>query len=177
MQVSDLQHLHAEVVAIQSSYFILKIEDKIIRFDFVKKQNSQLNVGDIGFLEHIAAHSYLSWCNEPLCEVYIAQKTNDADAICSKIKITIDALTQQQVDWQDYIIEKSPTLLANNLNKGMGLLVRAPLSIAEKIVDLCNENNIKTSFLTNSITKHQYKMLKIGNSFVVAADFKIQIKR
>lgn len=172
----NIKNFHNQIVEIkefQTSYVILKIENKLLRFDFKKKKEAYLKQKEIGILGFYENHPLLINYNESFHEVFINSKLEDPEMFIEDIKNIINEMTEGWKDWKDYIEFNTginyQTFL-QNIYKGSGKLLNAPFSMVAKIETICEKHNVKVSYFGEKrIYKNQ--LVLINNQFIIAEEF------
>ena len=176
MTIQDLVNKIVEVESFQTTYVIFKVEGVVMRINFHDKKEFRLNKGTTGRLQYFEKHPLLANYNERFATTYINSKPKDFKKLSENIQSAINELTLGWRSWTDYVTDKAINFtldtFENNLKNGNGKLIEAPLSITEKIVAICEQQKVLTKTFEIDLEAKSYKLITIGNDFVIAKEFK-----
>lgn len=175
IKIKNFNNKIVEIEAFQSTFIILKIENKLHRFDFKNKKEAFLKQKEIGLLTIHEYHPFLINHNESNLEVFINSKPENIELFVEEIKNSIDEITKGWRNWKDYIeinIGITYDIFLQNIQKGSGIILKAPFSIVENMERICEKHNVKISYFgIKKITPHQ--LIIINNQFVIAEEFNL----
>nr|WP_314495004.1 hypothetical protein [uncultured Chryseobacterium sp.] len=175
--LKDFQNQIATIENFQSTFIVLKIKNKLLHFDFRNKKEAFLNqkkTGKLNFYEH---HPLLTNYNESNHEVFINSKPENHEMFIEDLKKAINEVTQGFRNWKDYIESDTGTnyqIFLKNIQKGSGLLLKAPFSIIEKIETVCRDHKVKISYF-GEIKFTENQLLMINDQFVIAEQFRYKL--
>ncbi|KPH12593.1 endonuclease/exonuclease/phosphatase family protein [Chryseobacterium sp. ERMR1:04] len=175
IKIENFNKKKVEIEAFQSTFIILKIENKLFRFDFKNKKEAFLKQKDTGVLAFHEHHPLLVNHSENNLEVFISSKPENIEMFIEDIKNSIDEITKGWRNWKDYFeinIGITYDIFLQNIRQGSGIILKAPFSIVESIERICEKHNVKiTYFGEKKTTPHQ--LIMINNQFVIAEEFNI----
>lgn len=172
IKIENFNNKTVEIEAFQSTFIILKIENKLYRFDFKNKKEAFLKQKEIGKLTFHKNHPLLINHHESNLEVFINSKPENVEIFVEDIKNSIDEITKGWKNWKDYIEANTYEIFFQNIQKGSGIMLKAPFSIVESIEKICEKHNVKISYFgEKKIIPHE--LIMINNQFVIAEEFKI----
>jgi len=176
VNIFDLQNEPVLIENYQSTFLILKHEHKIYRFDLIDKKEFSLKKGTSGQLSYFHEHPLLIDHNENVIMTYINSKPIFLESFVEDIKSAIDKICHGWRDWTNYVTDKrinfSYETFIENVNSGSGRLLEAPYSITQDVIDVCKKHNVATKTFNNELQKYDYKLVTIGNNFVIAKEFR-----
>ena len=172
MKIENFNNKTVEIEVFQSTFIILKIENKLFRFDFKNKKEAFLKQKETGLLAFHEHHPLLINHNESNLEVFINSKPKNVELFVEDIKNSIDTITKGWRNWKDYIETNTYEIFFQNIQKGSGIILKAPFSIIESIEKICKKHNVKMSYFgKKKIIFHQ--LIMINNQFVIAEEFNL----
>lgn len=175
MKIENFNNRIVETEAFQSTFIILKIDSKLFRFDFKNKKEAFLKQKEIGQLTFHENHPLLVNHNESNLEVFINSKPENIELFVEDIQKSINEITKGWRNWKDYFeinIGITYDIFLQNIQKGSGIILKAPFSIVESIERICEKHNVKMSYFgEKKITPHQ--LIMINNQFVIAEEFNL----
>lgn len=176
MTIQDLVSKIVEVESFQTTFVTFKVERVTIRVNFYDKKEFRLNKGTTGRLQYFEKHPLLTNYNERFATTYINSKPKDFKKLSNNIQSAINELTLGWRSWTEYVTVKAINFtidtFENNLKNGTGKLIEAPLSITEKVIALCDQQNVLTKTFEINLEPKPCKLIMIGNDFVIAKEFK-----
>lgn len=179
MEIEILNNQIVKIENYQATFIILNVDGEIIRFDFIKKVEFRLNKGTTGKLKYFENHPLLIDYNENFVETYINSKPENSEKFIEEIKVTIDKKTLGWRNWKDYFVDGDFFTYENfvkNINDGSGRFLKAPFLINQDVIKVCEKYNVKTKSFENELKTENYKLIIIENDFVIAKEFKLNIK-
>ena len=179
-KIDNLINEEVKIISLQTTFLNIEFKNEFYRIDFDEKVEFHLKNGKSGILKIEEEHPLLIDYQENFVTTYINSPYKDIESFFNKLEKIIDIETRGMRDWKSYFEDKGINLtidiIKRNVEKGYGKLCEAPLSITNKIVDFCNELNINTkTFYNQNLQTEQYKILWIGDYFVIAKGFKINL--
>ncbi len=178
MLVEQLNGLIAVVLNYQSTYLLLEVGTESIRVDFLRKKEFSLHKGANGTITLSSSHPILFDYNEGWASTYINSKAALPDQLEFQIKSAIDNITESCRSWLNYVPKRYliPTeILRRNLREGNGLLLNAPISVAQEVTRICNEHEVQTKTFAMEASVTPHKVLCLETSYVIAEDFKLKL--
>ncbi len=177
MNITDIQNKTAVIHEYQSTFIVLKIEDQLLHFDFIDKQEFKLKKGSSGTFQYLDQHPLLLNYNEGSMQTFINSKPDSIDLFLEEFKITIEQILGGWMTWTNYITDNHINFTVdnfiNNVKNGTGQLSRAPNSINEKIIAVCKKHNVDTISFGDELKRYSYNLITIGdNNFVIAKEFR-----
>jgi hypothetical protein len=177
VQIQDIQNRTVQVDTSQATFLKLKIEEQIVKFDFIDKREFYLKNGTTGLLQYFEEHPLLFDYNEIIVTTYLNSKLDDFDSFVADIKVAIDEKTLGWRNWKNYVEDKCINLTVekfyDNLRSGSGKLLEAPLTITENVIKVCDRHKILTKSFRSEPKKTNYKLITIDNNYVIAKEFKV----
>jgi len=174
-KIKEFSNKTVEIEAFQATFIILKIENKLYRFNFKNKREAFLKQKEIGLLTIREDHPLLINYNESNLEVFISSKPADIELFVKDIENSINEVTKGWRNWKDYIEINtgiSYKTFLQNIQKGTGKLMKGPFSIIENVERMCEKHNVKISYFgSKKVTSHQ--LIMINNQFVIAEEFNL----
>lgn len=179
MNIRDLQNKIAVIQKYQSTFMVLNVEDKLLRFDCIQKQEFKITTGDGGTLLFLDQHPLLLDYNEGFKKTYINSRPDSIDLFLEEFKIAIEELLDGWRNWTRYVTNSSIRFsvdnFVNNVKNGTGQLSYAPCSINERILAVCRKYNVDTVSFGEDLKKEKYNLLTIGdNNYVIAKEFRFR---
>ncbi|SHL91444.1 hypothetical protein [Chryseobacterium polytrichastri] len=175
IKIENFNNKTVEIEAFQSTFIILKIENKLFRFNFKNKKEAFLKQKETGVLAFHEYHPLLVNHNESNLEVFINSKPENIEMFIEDFQKSIDEITKGWKNWKDYFeinIGITYDIFLQNIRQGSGIILKAPFSIVESIERICEKHNVKMSYFgEKKITPHQ--LIMINNQFVIAEEFNI----
>ena len=176
MKIQDLTDKIIQVENFQATYIVFKVDGITIRFDFVDKKEFRLKKNTIGKMQYFETHPLLTNYNEKYSITYINSKPKDFQRLSDDIQSAINNITLGWRNWTDYVTDKSINFTLDtfkeNLKKGAGILSKAPVSITERVINICDDHNVLTKTFTDNVGVESYKLITIDADFVIAKEFK-----
>ena len=176
MTIQNFVNKIVEIESFQTTYVILKAEGVAVRINFYDKKEFRLNKGTTERLQYFEKHPLLVNYNERFATTYINSKPKDFMKLSENIQSAINELTLGWRSWTDYVTNKAINFtldtFENNLKNGNGKLIEAPLSITKKVVAICEQQKVLTKTFQIDLEAKSYKLITIGNDFVIAKEFK-----
>ena len=175
--IEELSGKFAAIISSQTTYVILKVNGCELRVNFHNKQEFVLKRKEVGNLDYLVDHPLLKDYNEQSVSIYINSKPKDLAKLNIDIQASIDESMQGWRNWKDYVTSKSSRLsietFTNNLLSGSGRIFEGPSSVASKVTEVCEKHNVLTKSFVSIPKQNQFKLLLIGNNYVIAEEFKI----
>ncbi|WP_040998221.1 hypothetical protein [Chryseobacterium oranimense] len=175
IKIENYHNQTVEIEKFQSTYIILKIENKLVRIDFKNKKEAFLKQKETGELVFLEQHPLLINHNENNQEVFINSEPENAEMFVDDFKSSIDEITRGWRQWKNYIeIDTGINyeIFLHNIKKGSGKIMKAPFSIVENIKKVCDKHQVKIKYFgEKTIIPHQ--LLMINNQFIIAEKFKL----
>jgi hypothetical protein len=179
VEIENLANRNVEIENYQSTFIVLNVDNQMLRFDFIKKVEFNLNKGTTGKLKYFENHPLLIDYNENFIETFINSKPENVDLFIDDIKSAIDSKTLGWRNWKDYFLERGFFSFENfvkNIKEGSGKLLKAPFSITQNVIKVCDKHNVKTKSFENVLKKNNYILILIENDYVIAKEFKLNSK-
>ena len=162
----------------QTTFCILEADRRRHRINFFDKKEFKLQKGTVAHLEFFQIHPLLLNFNESINSTYINSPPANVDIFVEDIKNAICEATLGWRHWTNYIEIKSINFkednFLQNVRNGSGILANAPLSISRKIIEVCERHKVSTTTLGEESSTENFKLLIIGNSYVIAREFKLK---
>ncbi|PIF47323.1 hypothetical protein CLU96_4374 [Chryseobacterium sp. 52] len=173
IKIENYDNKIVEIEKIQSTYIILKMDNKLFRFDLKNKKEAFLKQKESGKLTFYEDHPLLINHNESNLEVFINSKPENLEMFINDLKNSIDEITKGWRNWKDYIEINTGIhyqLFLQNVQKGSGKILKAPFSVIENIEKICDQHHVKIKYFGEKVmTPHQ--LIMINNQFVIAEKF------
>jgi hypothetical protein len=177
MVIEELNGLIAILQNYQSTYLLLELGTQLMRVDFFRKKEFSLLKGTNGTIHVSGNHPLLFDYNQTWATTYINSKAALPDLLELQIKKAIDDFTESRRSWLNYLPKGylMPTeILRRNLREGNGLLLDAPISIAQEVTRICDEHEVQTKTFVTEVNPTPHKVFLLGDSYVIAEDFKLK---
>jgi hypothetical protein len=177
MNVEDLDGLYAILIYSQATYLLLETGNGSIRVNFIRKKEFSLKKGAKGTLSISAEHPLLYDYNQIWATTYINSKAALPDLVESEIQDAIANISRNFRSWLHYVPKGflMPTEILNrNLREGYGLLLEAPISITNEVINICDKHAIRTKTFESPGGVTPQKVLLLEDSYVIAEDFKLK---
>lgn len=177
-EINELNNKVVEIADFQTTYIVLKADNKLYHFDFRNKKEFCLKSKETGTLKFYNNHPLLINHNEDLYEIFLSSRPKDENIFIKNIEEIIAESTMGWRTWKDYIeLDTGVTyeIFLGNLKKGSGKLMKFPFSIFEKFKYYCEINDIKISFFEHKAAS-RCSLIFINNQFVIAEQFKLKTK-
>lgn len=175
--IKELSGKFAVVISYQTTFVILKVDGQELRVNFYDKQEFVLKKGAVGELDYLIDHPLLKDFNEQSVSIYINSKPKNLAKLNFDIQASIYESMQGWRNWKDYITSKSSGILietfTNNLLSGSGKIFEGPSSVAAKITEVYEKHDVLTKSFISTAKQNQFKLLLVGNNYVIADEFKI----
>ena len=142
MDITDIQNKTVQVDNYQATFLTLKIDDQLFRFDLIDKKEFNLKKGTEGILNIFETHPLLIDYNENSLTTYINSKPDNFDSYLTEFENSINEITKGWRNWTNYLLDRDVFL--KNVKSGTGKLLEAPVSITQKVIDICNKYNVAT---------------------------------
>ena len=178
-KIEDLVGKTVKIIATQTTFMVVNFQQVDYQINFDKKEEFLLKKGTEGILHIELQHPLLTNYQEDFIETFINSRYSNPEELLKIFEQTINEQTKGYRDWKTYFeipnLNYTIQIVKNNIEKGTGKLCSAPISISNKIVEQCNLLNIKTkTFDEKNFKIKPYKLLTIGNNYVIAMDFKVK---
>jgi hypothetical protein len=178
LNIRDLQNKTVQVENHQTTFLILNVEGQSYRFDFLGKKEFYLKKGTIGLLRFYEKHPLLINHIENSVLTYINSKPDNIEAFLTDFKNAINEITQGWRKWSDYVSQYYKLdIFINNVKNGRGYLLKAPFSITQNVVEMCNKHHVETKTIGNELIKQHHQLIFIADNFVIAREFKLHMKQ
>ncbi|MDQ8143038.1 hypothetical protein [Chryseobacterium sp. CFS15] len=176
-KIINFQDQIVEIQDFQSTYIILRYQERLYRFDFINKKEAFLKQKEIGNFSFYQLHPLLINYNESMYDVFLNSKPECPNKFIEDIKYSINYIIQEWRSWKSYIEFDSGItydVFLQNLHKGSGKLMRVPISIMEKLKELTDQNNIKISYFGEK-NFSQNQLIMINNQYIIAENFRLHL--
>jgi len=181
MSLTELKYIINQKVTIesyQSTFVILNVDNRTVKITLNNKKEFWIKNKGNAPLKYFESHPLLLDYNYSFETVYLNSKVDNIDNFIIDFKKAIDDKTQGWRDWKKYIVQENFftfDTFKKNLLDGSGRLIDAPNIITKNIVEVCEKLGVKVKIsepLSSRIP--EYKLLMIGNNYIIAKEFKIQ---
>lgn len=177
MDITYIQSKTVQVDNYQATFLTLKIDDQLLRFDLIDKKEFNLKKGVHGHFNIYEIHPLLIDYNENILTTYINSKPNHFDNFVADFEKAINEITEGWRNWTNYVQDRNINFGMNtflhNVKNGTGKLLEAPFSITQKAVEVCENYNVATKTFGNELKKDNYKLILIGDNYVIAKEFRL----
>jgi hypothetical protein len=170
VNITDIQNKTVQVENYQATFLTLKIDDQLFRFDLIDKKEFNLKKGTQGHLKIFETHPLLIDYNENSLTTYINSKPDHFDNYLADFENAINEITKGWRNWTNYLLDRD--IFLNNVKSGTGKLLEAPISITQKVVDICNKHNVATKTFGDELKRNNYKLIFIADNYVIAKEFR-----
>ncbi len=170
MNITDIQDKTVQVDNYQATFLTIKIDDQLFRFDLIDKKEFNLKKGTQGQLNIFETHPLLIDYNENSLTTYINSKPDHFDNYLADFENAINDITKGWRNWTNYLLDRD--IFLNNVKSGTGKLLEAPISITQKVVDICNKHNVATKTFGDELKRNNYKLIFIADNYVIAKEFR-----
>lgn len=164
----------------QTTYLILQIENINYKIDFTDKKEFRLRKGDFGKLKYLDKHPLLLDYNEKIADIYINSIADNAEILVNDIKDAIDSITLGWRNWKRYLTNKNSIsqfdVFLKNIKNGNGKLLEVPISIIQRVVEVCNKHNVLTKTFAYELRQYNHKLILINDDYVIAKEFSVDAK-
>ena len=174
MNIEELNGLDVTILNYQTTYVYIQALNKNLRVNFTGKEEFKLAKETSGTSQLSENSPLLLDYNEPWSEIFINSKPLNPEHLMANIKTVIDTKTEGNRNWLSYVTKDCNFSFENfhrNIQEGNGLLMQAPISIANEIELLCNAVGVRTKSFTSRIEIIPKKILTIGANYVIAKEF------
>jgi len=176
--IEELTNKNVRILETQTTFLTLECENNIFRIDFENKTEFYLKKETFGKLKIESENPLLINYQENFVITYINSGYENPTKMLNDLKLIIDEETKNTRNWKSYFENSAINLtlknIENNIKNGRGKLCEAPISISKKIVEYCNNLNIKTkTFDEKNFSIKPYKILIIQDNYVIAMNFKL----
>jgi hypothetical protein len=170
VNIKDIQNKTVQVDNYQATFLTLKIDDQLFRFDLIDKKEFSLKKGTQGHLNIVEIHPLLIDYNENSLTTYINSKPDHFDNYLADFENAINEITKGWRNWTNYLLDRD--IFLNNVKSGTGKLLEAPISITQKVVDICNKHSVATKTFGDELKRNNYKLIFIADNYVIAKEFR-----
>ena len=155
---------------------MLECQQNIFRFDFVEKKEFDLTKGEEGKLEYFENHPLLIDYSENLITTFINSKPQNPKKLVCDLENAINEVTFGWRNWKNYLTEKNFftfETFQKNVDDGNGKLMLAPFSITQNVLKVCDNHNVSVKTFGNELKRENFKLIIIGESYLIAKEFKL----
>jgi len=170
VNITDIQNKTVQVNNYQATFLTLKIDDQLFRFDLIDKKEFSLKKGAQGHINIFEIHPLLIDYNENSLTTYINSKPDHFDNYLADFENAINEITKGWRNWTNYLLDRD--IFLNNVKSGTGKLLEAPISITQKVVDICNKHSVATKTFGDELKRNNYKLIFIADNYVIAKEFR-----
>jgi hypothetical protein len=178
MDITDFQNKRVEIDHYQATYLVLKVENQLFRVDFSAKKAFHLKKGTFETFYYFENHPLLMDYNESWLATYINSKPEQVEDFITDFKNMIDEMTEGWRQWTHYVVDKKTRFtedtFVDNVKHGRGKLFNAPFTITQKVLAVCAKHHVATKTFGNEFKSDAFKLILIGDNYVIAKAFRIQ---
>ena len=176
MNITEIQNKTVQVDIYQATFLTLKIDDQLFRFDLIDKKEFNLKKGTRGQLIIYESHPLLIDHNENIVTTFINSKPVNFDKFVADFENAINEITEGWRNWTNYVQDRNINFtidtFLNNVKNGTGKLLKAPFSITQKAIKVCDNHNVATKTFGNELKQDNFKLILIADNYVIAKDFR-----
>ena len=177
MDITAIQNTTVEVESYQATFLVLKIDHQLFRFDLVDKMEFKLKRETQGQLYIYETHPLLIDYNENMATTYINSKPDSLEDFVADVEHSINEITKGWRSWTSYVTDTNINFTLNsflsNVRSGSGILMEAPFSITQKVIEVCKRYKVATRTFGNELKQDNFKLLLIADNYVIAKEFKL----
>lgn len=180
MQLTNIEKdgtdFYGKVAIRQSTYTVVQDLESgdDIRIDFLKKQEFRISADGFSGIHLYDVHPLLYSHEFSFSNIYVTSSPKNPTAVSTSIGAEISKFTRGWRSIEDYC--NTEYGVETILKEGSGLLYEGPPNIAESIKKLLSANGIRySSTYIGELNGEQYKVLLLGESFIVAQDFRFSV--
>lgn len=156
----------------QSTFLVFRdmSSDKIIRIDYDDKKEFHIASGEFFGISVLDEHPLLEQYEYTDTLIYISSLVQEPEKIEKDLAIGISQVYGDWRKFDDYA--NNECSMGELLKGGYGLLYKGPPSGAESVMEILRRYNINYSVpQTSSLSGHKYKVLFLGNNYIIAKEF------
>lgn len=160
-----------EIARRQTTFWEFRNGDsESVRIHFHNKEEAKFFKGFASSISIVEKHPVLLDYEHCWRDIYLAGATNEIDQIANELG---NAIEIGSGGWRlpKHYFHGDPRF---SLVKGFGLLMRAPVPIAEDCVSILESHDIRFSCLAGDTARWPRQALIVGRSFVVAQSFRTE---
>jgi hypothetical protein len=176
VNITNIQNKTVQVNNYQATFLTLKIDDKLLRLDFIDKKEFNLKKGTTGQFSIYETHALLIDYNENIATTYINSKPDHFDSFVANFENAINEITEGWRSWTNYVTNRNINFTVDtflsNVKSGTGKLMEAPFSITQKVIKVCEKHNVATKSFKNELKPDNFKLLLIADNYVIAKEFR-----
>lgn len=177
VNITNFQPKMVQIDHSQTTFLVLKVENQCFQIDFLDKKAFKLKNGMLGRFEYFENHPLLMDYNENWLSTYINSKPENVECFINDFKHVINEMTEGWRHWTHYVANKrarfTEDTFVNNVKQGHGQLFNAPFNLTQKLLDLCAKHNISTKTFGKAFQSNDYKLILIGDNYVIAKAFQV----
>ena len=164
-----------EIEELQTTFMKIKVDEKIVRYDFVNRQESRLKKQKSGILNFYEEHPLLYQYSQNKTEIFINSAPTETEEFINEIKETFENYFKGWRTWEKFIIDNGINFtmktFIKNIKDGNGKLFIIPKPLEEELNKVFTKYNVKTKTFEIPSNCRDFKLITIGENYVIASDF------
>ena len=158
----------------QTTYSIIEEQknSKSYKISYVSKQEFSIESENFEGIEILDEHPLLEEYEYSFTKLYVSTATKESKLLSDEIH---QALKLHYQGWRTDNYLNTEYNIGNILSEGQGMLYSGPPSGAHVVESILNNHNVSFNALyRGKVKEEKYKVLFLGENYIVAKDFKVE---